>query len=168
VSTRSIERYELVLIASIIIRDATSYSSMHTRHHGTSRKPHLASAETICRSTGHSIHSSTAMTDGKTKPTEPPPSAPEDSFSSAAATAVKYVPKWQLPNGVEKHIESGLLKSAVGAAAGLAVGVVFFRGGKGWRMASAAAGVGVAIGSTVERATAGKEPKSLFGPTGLW
>ena len=51
----------------------------------------------------------------------------------------------QLPNGVEKHIESGLLKSAVGAAAGLAVGVVFFRGGKGWRMASAAAGVGVAI-----------------------
>jgi hypothetical protein len=108
------------------------------------------------------------MTDGKTKPTEPPPSAPEDSFSSAAATAVKYVPKWQLPNGVEKHIESGLLKSAVGAAAGLAVGVVFFRGGKGWRMASAAAGVGVAIGSTVERATAGKEPKSLFGPTGLW
>lgn len=73
------------------------------------------------------------------------------------------VATWKLPAGIEDHIESGLIKSAVGATVGGVVGLVLFRSGKGWRAASAAMGVGVAVGSTVERAREGSAPKSLFG-----
>ena len=52
--------------------------------------------------------------------------------------------------------DTGIIKSAVGAAAGAAVGMVLFRSGGGYRAASTAAGVGVAWGSTYERATAAK------------
>ena len=53
--------------------------------------------------------------------------------------------------------EIGIMKSAVGAAAGAAVGMILFRSGGGYRAASTAAGVGVAWGSTYERATAAKK-----------
>jgi hypothetical protein len=46
----------------------------------------------------------------------------------------------------------GLIKSAIGGIAGGLIGLVSFRSGGGWRLASAAAGVGVGIGSTLERA----------------
>ena len=61
---------------------------------------------------------------------------------------------WKLPDGIEVHIESGLIKTAAGAVAGGIVGAVLFKSGKGWRGASVAMGVGAAIGSTVERAMA--------------
>jgi hypothetical protein len=52
----------------------------------------------------------------------------------------------------------GLLKTAVGAAAGGAIGVLLFRSGGGWRSACAAAGAGVALGSTYERVSSGVLP----------
>ena len=46
---------------------------------------------------------------------------------------------------------SGLVKSAIGALAGGAIGMILFRSGKGMRAASLSAGLGVAVGSTYER-----------------
>ena len=59
---------------------------------------------------------------------------------------------WQLPDGIENVIESGIIKASVGAATGALLGTILFRSGKGWRSAGVAVGVGVAVGSTVERA----------------
>mmetsp|Transcript_51106 Transcript_51106/g.76582 ORF Transcript_51106/g.76582 Transcript_51106/m.76582 type:complete len:83 (-) Transcript_51106:149-397(-) len=59
---------------------------------------------------------------------------------------------WKLPDGIEDHIESGLIKAAIGGVVGGVVGLALFRSGKGMRMASVAGGVGAAVGSTVERA----------------
>ncbi len=61
-------------------------------------------------------------------------------------------PTWQLPEGIENVIESGIIKASVGAVTGAVVGSVLFKSGSGWRSAGAAMGVGVALGSTVERA----------------
>jgi len=61
---------------------------------------------------------------------------------------------WKLPEGIDDHIYSGLIKTSLGVVAGAAVGVLMFRSGNGGRSASMAAGVGVALGSTVERARA--------------
>jgi len=58
---------------------------------------------------------------------------------------------WKLPEGVENHIEDGLIKSAVGATVGGVFGMILFRSGGGMRSASVAAGVGAAVGSTYER-----------------
>lgn len=81
---------------------------------------------------------------------------------------------WKLPDGIEDHLESGtcfaadegrlsplmiisqlmcigLIKTAIGVAVGGLAGMVLFRSGGGWRSASAAMGVGVALGSTYER-----------------
>jgi len=59
---------------------------------------------------------------------------------------------WKLPDNIEDHIEKGILKAGVGIVAGAAMGALFFKSGKGYVGAMALAGVGVAIGSTVERA----------------
>lgn len=59
---------------------------------------------------------------------------------------------WKLPEGIEDHIESGIIKAAAGAVAGGVVGAILFKSGSGMRAASMALGVGAAIGSTVERA----------------
>jgi hypothetical protein len=59
---------------------------------------------------------------------------------------------WKLPEGTEEALESGIVKAAVGAVAGGLVGAILFRSGKGMRAGSMALGVGVAVGSTVERA----------------
>ena len=59
---------------------------------------------------------------------------------------------WQLPDGIEDAIESGIIKATIGAATGALIGTLLFKSGKGYRAAGAAMGVGVAVGSTVERA----------------
>ena len=51
---------------------------------------------------------------------------------------------------------AGLIKSVAGVAAGGLAGMVLFRSGGGYRAASAAMGLGVAWGSTYERAAASK------------
>jgi hypothetical protein len=48
---------------------------------------------------------------------------------------------------------TGLINCAVGGIAGGLFGLVAFRSGGGWRGACAAAGVGVGLGSTLERAS---------------
>lgn len=62
--------------------------------------------------------------------------------------------KWQLPPNIDKHLEAGMINTAIGVVAGGIIGTVLFRFGKGWRSAGVATGLGVAIGSTVERARA--------------
>ena len=90
--------------------------------------------------------------------------------SPSSLESVKLPAKLQIPESAIPHMESGLLKSAVGATVGGVFGLVFFRGGKGWRMASVGAGVGVALGSTVERymANPDKPPRSLFKVEGFF
>ena len=104
------------------------------------------------------------------KPADPSPSTSTGKLPSPSLENVPSVPKLQIPESVIPHMESGLLKSAVGATFGGIFGLVFFRGGKGWRMASVGAGVGVALGSTVERymANPDKPPRSLFKVEGLF
>lgn len=58
---------------------------------------------------------------------------------------------WRLPDGIEDHIESGLIKAGAGMVAGGLCGMLLFRSGSGWRPASVAAGLGVAVGSTASR-----------------
>jgi len=48
----------------------------------------------------------------------------------------------------------GLIKTVAGATIGGLLGLALFRTGKGYRSASIAAGVGVALGSTYERIVA--------------
>ena len=59
---------------------------------------------------------------------------------------------WKLPDGIEIHIESGVIKATAGVLVGSLAGAVLFRSGKGWRAASAAMGMGIGIGSAVGRA----------------
>mmetsp|Transcript_15755 Transcript_15755/g.19208 ORF Transcript_15755/g.19208 Transcript_15755/m.19208 type:complete len:81 (+) Transcript_15755:44-286(+) len=63
---------------------------------------------------------------------------------------------WKLPDGIEDTIESGILKVAAGGLVGAVLGLGLFKSGKGWRSAGIAMGVGVAIGSTAERALKAK------------
>lgn len=76
----------------------------------------------------------------ETKENAPTTQAPAEPSSS-----------WKLPDGIEDHIEAGLLKTAIGVTAGGIVGMIMFRSGKGMRGASIATGVGIAVGSTYER-----------------
>ena len=78
--------------------------------------------------------------------------------------------KLQIPEAVIPHLESALLKSAVGMTTGAVFGLVFFRGGKGWRMASIGAGLGVALGSSAERYWTRPDapPRSIFKVDGLF
>mmetsp|Transcript_21010 Transcript_21010/g.37957 ORF Transcript_21010/g.37957 Transcript_21010/m.37957 type:complete len:118 (-) Transcript_21010:1950-2303(-) len=72
----------------------------------------------------------------------PPPSPPASSFQ----------PTWQLPPGIENHIEAFVLKSLVGGTVGAAAGLLLFRSGRGANAAAGAAfGIGCAAGSFVER-----------------
>jgi Domain of unknown function (DUF543) len=58
---------------------------------------------------------------------------------------------WKLPVGIEGHIEDGVIKLTAGVLIGGTVGMLLFKSGKGWRAASIASGVGVAIGSSYVR-----------------
>lgn len=85
-----------------------------------------------------------------------PTSAPEPALPtplSPDASAPPTRKNWQLPTGIEDHIESGLVKLTAGVLVGGALGMLLFRSspGKGWRSASIAAGAGVALGSTYVR-----------------
>lgn len=60
--------------------------------------------------------------------------------------------QWKLPDGIENVIESGIVKATIGAGTGAVLGSLLFKSGKGWRSASIAMGVGVAVGSSIERA----------------
>eukprot|EP00523_Entomoneis_sp_CCMP467_P002030 CAMPEP_0168754514 /NCGR_PEP_ID=MMETSP0724-20121128/19545_1 /TAXON_ID=265536 /ORGANISM="Amphiprora sp., Strain CCMP467" /LENGTH=77 /DNA_ID=CAMNT_0008803005 /DNA_START=30 /DNA_END=263 /DNA_ORIENTATION=+ len=62
-----------------------------------------------------------------------------------------FNPTWRLPDGIENHIESGLVKAAVGMTLGGVAGMMLFRPGGGYRIASIATGLGVALGSAYER-----------------
>lgn len=66
---------------------------------------------------------------------------------------------WKLPEGIENSVEVGIIKATIGAATGLVVGSLLFKSGKGWRSASVAMGVGVALGSSIERAWCSKTEK---------
>lgn len=66
---------------------------------------------------------------------------------------------WKLPEGIENHIESGIIKATAGAVVGGVVGAIMFKSGSGMRSASMALGVGAAIGSTLERAYLDSAPK---------
>ena len=59
--------------------------------------------------------------------------------------------QWQLPDGIESHIEAFLIKSAIGASVGGAVGGLAMRS----PVAGAVFGVGCALGSFAERVRAG-------------
>jgi uncharacterized protein YcfJ len=72
------------------------------------------------------------------------PPTPDDSARKSQS--------WKLPEGIENHIESGIIKTFSGAIIGGVVGMLLFKSGGGSRAASTAMGVGVACGSIVERA----------------
>ena len=95
---------------------------------------------------------------------------PSASSLESTLPQVQMPPQLQIPESAIPHMESAILNSAVGAAAGGRFGLVFFRSGKGWRMASVGAGVGVALGSAVERYVAAPDepPRSIFKVEGLF
>jgi len=76
----------------------------------------------------------------------PPTQSPEISILESKPQT------WKLPEGIENHIESGIIKTFSGAFIGGLVGVLMFKSGGGSRAASTAMGVGVACGSILERA----------------
>jgi hypothetical protein len=58
---------------------------------------------------------------------------------------------WKLPIGIEDHIEDGVIKITAGVVIGGTLGMLLFKSGKGWRSASIASGLGVALGSSYVR-----------------
>ncbi|GMI54780.1 hypothetical protein ScalyP_jg7182 [Parmales sp. scaly parma] len=58
---------------------------------------------------------------------------------------------FHLPKSFDGHIEHLVITTSVGLAVGLTVGTVLFSRGKGWRAASAMAGVGFAAGRSFDR-----------------
>lgn len=104
--------------------------------------------------------SDTDSTPATSTPTETATATPTTSSSSSSSSSMNdFTQSWKLPEGIEDHIYSGIIKTGVGLVAGAAVGAVIFRSGKGWRTASMAAGAGIAVGSTVERAMADSKMK---------
>lgn len=57
--------------------------------------------------------------------------------------------KWKLPDGIEDHLEQGLLKLGAGIVVGGLVGLACLR--PAWRSSAVLVGVGVAAGSTYAR-----------------
>jgi hypothetical protein len=74
-------------------------------------------------------------------PSPPPPPPP------AASPSSSFRPTWQLPPGIEDHIEAFVIKSAIGGAFGAAVGALI----RSNAATGAAFGIGCAAGSFVER-----------------
>ena len=89
-----------------------------------------------------------------------PSTSPTTGSATTTATASDSTPppvnasavgNWKLPNGIEDHIEDGVIKMTAGILIGGTLGVLLFKSGKGWRSASIASGLGVAMGSTYVR-----------------
>ena len=79
----------------------------------------------------------------------PPPTPPQQPSSS-------FEPTWQLPEGIENHLEALLVKSVIGVAVGAPLGFLAMRSGRGANAAAGMAfGVGCAVGSFVERGIVG-------------
>mmetsp|Transcript_1363 Transcript_1363/g.1835 ORF Transcript_1363/g.1835 Transcript_1363/m.1835 type:complete len:95 (+) Transcript_1363:179-463(+) len=89
------------------------------------------------------------MSDGTSQEATPPPLPPA---AAAAVAESSFTPSWKLPDGIEDHLESGLVKAAVGMTLGGIAGMMLFRPGGGYRAASIATGLGIAFGSTYQRA----------------
>ena len=88
--------------------------------------------------------SSSSDDDNKTTPSQ----TTEDASAS-------FEPTWQLPPGIENHIEALCLKSVIGATVGGLAGILLFRSGRGANAAAGAAfGIGCAAGSFFERVRA--------------
>ena len=81
--------------------------------------------------------------------TSSPPNPPLEQQPPANQSSV--VGNWKLPNGIEDHIEDGVIKMTAGVLIGGTLGMLLFKSGKGWRSASIATGLGVAMGSTYVR-----------------
>eukprot|EP01082_Thalassiosira_pseudonana_P011645 g9670.t1 g9670 contig4:290895-291490(-) len=93
----------------------------------------------------------TSESEAPSKPATPPPTPSQPSTSS------KFQPQWQLPQGIENHIEALVLKSLLGATIGATTGFLLFRSGRGANaMAGMMFGVGCAVGSFVERGILGE------------
>jgi hypothetical protein len=97
-------------------------------------------------------------------------SSPPNSNPPQQTTPSSFEPTWQLPPGIENHIEALIIKSALGIAIGAPLGFLAFRSGRGAGAAAGMAfGVGCAVGSFVERGIIGGEgvdpavPKFDFG-----
>ncbi|KAL3772882.1 hypothetical protein ACHAW5_002147 [Stephanodiscus triporus] len=71
----------------------------------------------------------------------PPPSPP------AAQSSSSFRPTWQLPPGIEDHMEAFVIKSAIGGTIGAAAGALL----RSNAAMGAAFGIGCAAGSFVER-----------------
>eukprot|EP00594_Rhizosolenia_setigera_P007338 CAMPEP_0178945622 /NCGR_PEP_ID=MMETSP0789-20121207/3834_1 /TAXON_ID=3005 /ORGANISM="Rhizosolenia setigera, Strain CCMP 1694" /LENGTH=95 /DNA_ID=CAMNT_0020625527 /DNA_START=210 /DNA_END=497 /DNA_ORIENTATION=+ len=69
-----------------------------------------------------------------------------DSQNNATSTIT-----WKLPDGIEEHIYDGLVNSALGIGVGGISGLGLLRSASGGKIGMAM-GLGVAVGSTVERA----------------
>lgn len=86
-------------------------------------------------------------------------SNPVEPAASSDAHTTSHTPppqpsqqNWRLPPGIEGDLEDGVVKLALGVALGGLAGMLLFKGnGKGNRLASLAAGCGVALGSTGTR-----------------
>jgi hypothetical protein len=85
-------------------------------------------------------------TDPSTPNTTPPSPTPVPTQLNQSS-----VGNWRLPIGIEDHIEDGVIKMTAGVLIGGTLGMLLFKSGKGWRSASIASGLGVAIGSTYVR-----------------
>jgi Domain of unknown function (DUF543) len=77
--------------------------------------------------------------------------ASPDASAAAPSNSSSSSSSWKLPDGIEDHLEDGVYKVLAGAAAGGIVGLLLFKSGRGWRSASVATGVGMAVGSTLTR-----------------
>ena len=87
------------------------------------------------------------------KETAPEAASPPPSSSSSS----NFQPTWQLPPGIENHIEAFVLKTAIAIPVGAAAGMLLFRSGRGAGViAGAAFGLGCAAGSFVERGVLGE------------
>eukprot|EP00569_Conticribra_weissflogii_P006426 CAMPEP_0171328322 /NCGR_PEP_ID=MMETSP0878-20121228/586_1 /TAXON_ID=67004 /ORGANISM="Thalassiosira weissflogii, Strain CCMP1336" /LENGTH=116 /DNA_ID=CAMNT_0011828169 /DNA_START=43 /DNA_END=393 /DNA_ORIENTATION=+ len=91
-------------------------------------------------------------------PSQTPPPQTPSSLSSSNSSASSFQPTWQLPPGIEHHLEAFTLKAIVGGTVGAVAGALIFRSGRGANAAAGMAfGVGCAMGSFLERGLLSRE-----------
>ncbi|KAL3815573.1 hypothetical protein ACHAXA_000305 [Cyclostephanos tholiformis] len=89
------------------------------------------------------------VSDDEPPPTEAASPSPPQSPSppAAAPPSSSFRPTWQLPLGIEDHMEAFVIKSVIGGAVGAAAGALL----RSNAATGAAFGIGCAAGSFVER-----------------